>query len=401
MNSSATRSPITVLIVNPSPDVYGADLQMLESASAMLDRGWRVVVALSSDGELVPRLRACGAEVRFVKFPVLRKASASPGGLARMLGSALGAFKPARRLISELRPAALYVNTVTLPWWLVYGRLTSTPVICHLHEAERDSSRVTRTALMIPLRLAKAVIVISTAAFDAMIDVAPHLRDRAELIYNGVPDSPLPVEAAVRGCPMRVLTIGRLSPRKAPDVTLEAVARLRSDGRDVVVELAGSTFEGYGWFEAQLRERAEQDDLRGAVTFSGYCSPIWPVLERADIVVAPSPNEPFGNAVVEAQLALRPVVATGAQGHLESIADQETGLLVDAGCAAAIATSIAQLIDDEALALEIADRARRSALEKFSTGRYGEQVTSLIERVAGLRKGGSPPDPGSETLGSR
>lgn len=384
MTASAAGSPTTVLIVNPSPDVYGADLQMLESAAAMIGRGWRVVVALPSDGELVPRIRAVGAEVRFVEFPVLRKAFASPVGLVTMLGSALAGFGPARRLLAELRPAALYVNTVTLPWWIAYGRLTRVPVICHLHEAERDGSRAVRTALMVPLRLAKAVIVISTAAFEAMTDVAPHLRGRAELIYNGVPDSPAPVEGVLRRGPAKILTVGRLSPRKAPDVTLEAVAKLRREGRDVVVELAGSTFEGYEWFESQLRDRAEQNDLRGAVTFSGYCSPIWPALERADIVVAPSPKEPFGNAVVEAQLALRPVVATGAQGHLESIADQETGLLVDAGDAAAIATSVARLIDDEALASALAERARRSAVEKFSTQRYGEQVTALVERVAGL-----------------
>ena len=68
--------------------------------------------------------------------------------------------------------------------------------------------------------------------------------------------------------------------------------------------------------------------VAGAVTFPGYCKPIWPHLAAADIVVQPSLREPFGNAVVEAQLSSRPVVATSALGHLESIDDEETGLLV-------------------------------------------------------------------------
>ena len=37
---------LTVLIANPSPDVYGSDLQMLESISALVDAGGRVVVAM-------------------------------------------------------------------------------------------------------------------------------------------------------------------------------------------------------------------------------------------------------------------------------------------------------------------------------------------------------------------
>ena len=44
----------TVVVVNPSPDVYGADLQMLQTVTALIEVGRRVVVALPEDGELVP-----------------------------------------------------------------------------------------------------------------------------------------------------------------------------------------------------------------------------------------------------------------------------------------------------------------------------------------------------------
>ena len=67
----------TVVVVNPSPDVYGADLQMLQTVTGLIEVGRRVVVALPEDGELVPRIRACGAEVEFLDFPVLRKGNAS------------------------------------------------------------------------------------------------------------------------------------------------------------------------------------------------------------------------------------------------------------------------------------------------------------------------------------
>ena len=45
----------TVLIANPSADVYGSDLQMLDSITGLVDRGHRVVVSVPGDGLLVPR----------------------------------------------------------------------------------------------------------------------------------------------------------------------------------------------------------------------------------------------------------------------------------------------------------------------------------------------------------
>src|SRR5689334_15776575 len=100
--------PRTVLVANPSADVYGADLQMLESVSAARETGWRVVVAVPSDGPLVRRLLARGAEVRFVRYPVLCRAAATPTGLPR-LGLAAGRSVPGiREVIREERPALLY-----------------------------------------------------------------------------------------------------------------------------------------------------------------------------------------------------------------------------------------------------------------------------------------------------
>ncbi len=56
----------TVLIGNPSADVYGSDLQMVESASALVADQWRVVAAVPEHGELVDLLRDRGAEVHRV-----------------------------------------------------------------------------------------------------------------------------------------------------------------------------------------------------------------------------------------------------------------------------------------------------------------------------------------------
>ena len=176
--------------------------------------------------------------------------------------------------------------------------------------------------------------------------------------------------------------VGRLSPRKGPHLALETVGQLRAADYDVELELAGSTFPGYEWYEAELRERADRPDLRGAVEFSGYTAPVWPVLQRADIVLAPSTQEPFGNVVVEAQMSRRPVVAAASHGHLESIADGQTGLLVPAGDPEAMAEAVKRLIADPELADRVARTAETEAVRLFSVERYRREVAALVDRVA-------------------
>ena len=208
----------------------------------------------------------------------------------------------------------------------------------------------------------------------------PRLARRAQLIYNGVPQPPEPPADARRAQPIRLAVVGRLSPRKGPHLALEAVGRLRAAHYDVALEVAGTTFPGYEWYEAELRDRAERPDLAGAVEFSGYCAPVWPVLQRADIVLAPSTQEPFGNVVVEAQMSRRPVVAAASHGHLESIADDQTGILVPPGDPEAMAEAVKRLIADPELADRVARTAEREAVRRFSVDRYRREVAELVGR---------------------
>ena len=74
------------------------------------------------------------------------------------------------------------------------------------------------------------------------------------MIYNGIPDpgpkEPLP-DYGRR--PFRLVCVGRLSPRKGTDVALDAVGELRRRGHDVQLEICGSPFAGYEWYEEELR----------------------------------------------------------------------------------------------------------------------------------------------------
>lgn len=371
----------TVLMANPSADVYGADLQLLESVVALRDHGWRVVVAVPSAGPLVERLTALGAEVELLPFPVLRRADVSARGLASLAGGTPSAVARMRRLVRRVRPELIYVNTITLPWWLLVARSSGLPSVCHVHEAEARDHRLVRRALAAPLALADATIVNSTATLDVTADAAPYLWRRLRLVHNGVRGpSSAPAPRRTAG-PFRLLVVGRLSPRKAPDVAIEAIALLQAEGRDVRLELCGTPGPGHEEYFSELCARAQHEDLGGAVSFIGYQSPIWPSLDRADVLVAPSLGESFGNAVVEGQLARRPVIASAVQGHLETVEHGITGLLVPARDPAALAAAVARLMDEPGTAAQLALLGMRRAEERFGLQRYSEGIAAVVSDV--------------------
>ena len=209
------------------------------------------------------------------------------------------------------------------------------PVLAHVHEAEDTQHLVIRAGLNAPLLAATQIVANSGAARRVLLDAQPLLASRTRVIHNGVagPRSPLaPLRTRGAAEPFRVAMVGRLSPRKGTMVALEAVARLRAGGADARLDVCGSVFPGYEWFEAELRERAGRADLAGAVAFHGYVSPTRPLLEAADVVLVPSFGESFGNVAVEGMLAGRPVVACDGLGLGEVLSGApRTGRLVPPG----------------------------------------------------------------------
>lgn len=375
---------VTIVIANPGADVYGSDLQMLESVAALTEAGARVVVVLPEAGVLSERIAARGAECSTLPFPVVRRSHLSVGGLASLGRDFAIALPRLIRFLRKIDPDVLYVNTTTIPLWILAGRSLGIGTICHVHEAEDSDSRLVLKGLTSPLLFADRLILISETTRKAVVGQFTTLGSKATLVRNGVPDRGSAVVPAPTGTSTRLCYAARLSPRKGTDVAISAVGELVRDGKDVTLEIAGSVFPGYEWYESQLRQQVHDEGLASRVTFLGYANPVFPVFDRANVVLAPSLREPFGNSVVEAQLSERPVVAAAAGGHLESIQDGVTGILVTAGSAEDMARGVRSLIDNPEFALSMGRNARLSALQRFGLPRYREEILEVVSHAMGM-----------------
>lgn len=369
----------TALVAHPSPDLYGSDRVLLETLSALVEAGYRTVLTLPDSGPLVDAARARGAEVEICPTPIVRKSALRPVGMARLVLLALRSLRPSRRLLRALNPDLLVVNTVTIPLWIVLGRLGRVRTVCHVHEAEASQPALLRKGLYAPLLLAQRLVVNSRFSLEVLASSWPRLGARSSVVYNGVPGPetpPQPPRPDLQGA-MRLLFVGRLSPRKGPQVAITALAELVQRGVDARLDLLGAVFPGYEWFERELREQAARVGLDSRVEFIGFDPDIWAHLAAADVICVPSTvDEPFGNTAVEAVLAQRPLVVSDTSGLKEAASGFESVRFVPAGDPSAVAAAVQDLQArwDELPGPLARDRSR--ALERYAPEVYRRAVVA-------------------------
>ena len=126
----------------------------------------------------------------------------------------------------------------------------------------------------------------------------------------------------------------------------------------------------------RLRAQISSLGLGDAVVLPGRLE-IRDWLERADVFVHSSRWEGFGIVLLEAMLAGLPVVATRVSAVPEVVADGETGLLVEAGDAAAFAAALDRLLGDPELARRLGDAGLARARSEFSVARMTERTLAV------------------------
>jgi GT2 family glycosyltransferase len=374
----------SVLVVHPGAELYGSDRVLLESVVGLLETA-DVTVAVPCPGPLVAELRNRGADVVIVRMPVLRKSVLRPTGLLRLLVDAVAGLLPALALVRRAGRDGVYVSTTVLPTWPLLARLAGRHIVCHVHEAEWPGPAVLCRLVLTPLLAAHSVVANSRFTRDALTSLLPSLTGRTVVVPNPVPvpAAPAPPRARING-PLRLLYVGRLSPRKGPDVAVATLQELLARGTDARLSLAGSVFAGYEWFEQDLRAGVTRAGLDDRIDFLGFRANIGPVMREADVVLVPSVvDESFGNTVVEAVLAARPVVISDLGGLREAGAGYGGVSVAEPGRAQAWADAVELLAQSWS-------RTRTSAMADAAHARLRHDPADYRVRLAAIVLGGVP-----------
>ncbi|RIX26685.1 glycosyltransferase family 1 protein [Amnibacterium setariae] len=357
---------------------------MLETLAGLVEAGREVVLAVPGDGPLVPAAHRLGARVLVLNAPAVRKRALHPLHLPRfLLGSVVAAVRIDRAL-RRIRPEVLYASTLTVPLWTAVARRRRIPVVVHVHESERQAPHVLRIALALPLALADRLVINSAFSRDGLIEVLPRLASRSTVVYNGVAGPPevVPPRRELDGG-LRVVYVGRISPRKGVDVAVAALHDLVATGVPASLEIVGAVFPGYEWYERRLRAQVAELGLEDRVVFHGFQPAVWDSIAAADVVVVPSRlDEPFGNIAVEAVLAGRPVVVSGIGGLGEAIDGFASAVAVRPDDDRALADALRRIAVSWPAFARTAAAMAPIAAERYATTRYRRAVVDEIDRVS-------------------
>ncbi|GAG21744.1 unnamed protein product, partial [marine sediment metagenome] len=175
-----------------------------------------------------------------------------------------------------------------------------------------------------------------------------------------------------------IAIVGRLARTKGHRVLLKAmreVAKATPEARLVIY--------GEGEEKDALQREAAAAGFGERVTFAGFAADVRAALAAADVFVMPSLSEGLGVAVLEAMAMAMPVVVSDAGGLPESVVHGETGLVVPAGNAAALAEALLSLLRDRNRAKEMGAAGRKRALEHYDRPRVVGRIAALYEELLG------------------
>jgi glycosyltransferase involved in cell wall biosynthesis len=174
----------------------------------------------------------------------------------------------------------------------------------------------------------------------------------------------------------RIVFSGKLTPIKAPDVLLEAFARLGQPQ-------ASLCFVGDGPLRGMLEARARALGLADRVFFAGFRNQreLPAFYDAADVFVLPSRREPWGLVVNEAMNAGRAVVVSDQVGSgPDLVRPGENGAIVPVDDAGALAVALADVLASPARAAAMGQRS----LEIIDRWSFREDVVGLKQALAAL-----------------
>ncbi len=250
-------------------------------------------------------------------------------------------------------------------------------------------------------RMATSIILVADALKD---QITPRMLAKCRTIHNGIDEQAIPLETPAASCSVPqlhgqqvVTTVAAVTPFKGHHHLITAARLVNKEMPDAkplflcVGDLFDKNYVDY------LRRQISENELDNFLLLGWQKNP-FPFYQLADVVVLPTvererldtgdqlievrSGEGLPRSILEAMYCGRPTIATAVAGTAEQIVDGDTGYLVPAGDANALAAAMLKVLQSpESSRREMGARAAARVREKFSTANTVRQTANLYREL--------------------
>jgi colanic acid/amylovoran biosynthesis glycosyltransferase len=221
---------------------------------------------------------------------------------------------------------------------------------------------------------------------------ANYLRNRANgapvkivLAHRGLDRLPPEPVRDTAPRPIRLLSVGRLVPKKGHIHQLAACALLKSWGVPFVAGIVGD-----GPLDDDLQRRINRDGVADCVSLTGPLAPEqvdeqyrWAdVFWHTGVVDAEGDRDGIPNVIPEAFAHCLPVISSRTAGPMEAVTHEVSGLLADPSNTEELAAAVKRLAEDPKLRQQLGETGRHWAEENFLISRNAEILVRAFREAS-------------------
>ncbi|MCG3755135.1 glycosyltransferase [Amycolatopsis sp. Poz14] len=257
-------------------------------------------------------------------------------------------------------------------------------VVKRRHQGDADTSPPDRMRLerMVGKQVDRIVATCSDEVFELARQGVP--RQRISVVPCGVDLDRFGVGGPVvpRTAPKRLVSVGRLVPRKGFDLAIAALPRVP----ETELVIAGGPASGALARDPEarrLRRLAERLGVADRVQLAGQVSraEMPALLRSADAVLCTPWYEPFGIVPLEAMACGVPVVAAAVGGLTDTVVDGITGRLVPPRDPARLAARLRALLDEPAELEALGTAGQERVRARYSWDRIAAETVRAYEKA--------------------
>ena len=181
-----------------------------------------------------------------------------------------------------------------------------------------------------------------------------------------------------------ILMPGRLTSWKGQQLLIEAINLVKIElGYEAFHVVILGSDQGRDLYKKKLIRLTEQYRLTNQIKFVDHCKDMALAYKVSDIVISPSIEpEAFGRVAVEAQSMEKLIIASNIGGSNETIVNEKTGFLFEAGDPIALSKMIIKTITMDEMSIQlIGKEGRKNVIKKFNVEKMCFSTYSEYKRL--------------------